>query len=204
MRCVLGGHKAAHWVPRMATRSWAELTQLLSAWERGDGEAFAQLVETVYETLHQIAARELRREPAQSLQATALVNEAYLKLAGQRRAHWHNRRQFFAVATRIMQRVLIDHARERHSQKRGGRLATVSLSSTVEAATDPRSGLQELKRALARLGQVDPRLTEVVELHAFAGCTNAEIADLLRVSVPTVVRWRRRALAWLAGQLSSG
>jgi RNA polymerase sigma factor (TIGR02999 family) len=182
-----------------------EVTQLLTAWENGDQEAFERVMNVVYGELHRIASREIHRErPNHTLQATGLLHEAYLKLAGQRQARWHSRLHFFAVAARVMRRILVDYARERGSLKRGSRFRKVSLSSGLETWIDAPPELLEVDEALKRLEEVDPKLSRVVELRFFTGFTNAEIGDLLGVSVPTVVRRWRTARAWLYQYLSEG
>ena len=134
-----------------------DVTQLLGAWQAGEGEAFERLVEVVYEELHEIASRQLTGErPDHTLQATGLVQEAYLRLAGHDRARWHGRLHFFAVAARVMRRVLVDHARGRKSLKRGGHLRKISLTSGVEVSGDGPEDLLEVDEALSRLEELDP------------------------------------------------
>lgn len=199
-----GGVQAAG-VPLVEAGLSPDVTQLLTAWEDGDEAAFERLVEVVYDELHRIAARQLRHErPGHTLQTTAVVHEAYLKLVDQRRARWHSRLQFFAVAARVMRRILVDHARERNSRKRGGDLRRVSLASGVEAWIDRPPELLAVHEALERLEEVEPELSQVVELRFFAGFSNREVADLLGVSEPTVGRRWRAARVLLHRHLSGG
>lgn len=182
-----------------------DVTQLLGAWQAGEEEAFEQLVEVVYEELHEIASRQLTGErPDHTLQATGLVHEAYLRLAGHDRARWHGRLHFFAVAARVMRRVLVDHARGRKSLKRGGHLRKISLTSGVEVSGEGPEDLLEVDEALSRLEELDPELSQVVELRFFAGFTHREVAELLGVSVPTIVRRWRTARGWLYQYLNGG
>lgn len=182
----------------MTVESSADLTELLGAWQDGDGAAFERVAEIVYDDLRQIASRQLNGErPDHTLQTTGLVHEAYLRLVDQRRAHWHSRLHFFAVAARVMRRILVDHARGRQSLKRGGHLQRISLSSELEIGVERPAPLLDVDEALARLEDVDPRLSQVVELRFFAGLTSREIADLLGISAATVGRRWRAARAWL-------
>lgn len=182
----------------MTVDSSLDVTDLLGAWQNGEGEAFERLTEIVYDDLHEIASRQLNSErPDHTLQTTDLVHEAYLRLVDQRRSHWHSRLHFFAVAARVMRRVLVDHARGRQSLKRGGHLRRISFSSELEIGVERPAPLLDVDEALTRLEDVDPRLSQVVELRFFAGFTNREIADLLGISLPTVGRRWRAARAWL-------
>ncbi len=182
-----------------------DVTELLTAWGNGDQEAFQRVMGAVYGELHRIATREILRERTDhTLQATGLLHEAYLKLSSQSRPRWHSRLHFFAVAARVMRRILVDYARDRGSQKRGGHFRKVSLSSGVEPWRECPLELLEVDEALERLADVDPGLSQVVELRFFTGFTNGEIAELLGVSVPTVVRRWRAARAWLYQYLSEG
>jgi RNA polymerase sigma factor (TIGR02999 family) len=181
-----------------------EVTELLSAWSQGDGAALDRLVPIVYEELRRIAARALRREaPGHTLQTTALVHEAYLKLAGQRSASWANRELFYAVAAQAMRRILVDHARERSAQKRGGGARPLPLDEAGELAAPSRGAeLLAVDTALHALGEVDPRLARIVELKFFGGLTLEEIAALLEISPSTAWREWEAAKAWLQRELT--
>lgn len=187
----------------MRPASSPDVTDLLTAWRSGDQSVVEELVDAVYGELHRIASIHLNGERAEhTLQATGLVHEAYLRLVDQRRARWHSRLHFFAVASRVMRRILVDHARERNSQKRGGGLRRVSLSSGVDAWVDCPAELLEVDEAIERLKSVHPDLSQVVELRFFGGFNNPEIAEYLGVSVPTVGRRWRAARAWLYQHLN--
>lgn len=182
-----------------------DVTDLLNAWTDGERSVTEELVEAVYDELHRIASIHFNGERAEhTLQATGLVHEAYLRLVDQRRAKWHCRLHFFAVASRVMRRILVDHARERNSRKRGGGLRRVSLSSGVDAWVDRPADLLEVDEALDRLKSVNPDLCQVVELRFFGGFNNHEIAEYLGISVPTVGRRWRAARAWLYQHLKGG
>ncbi len=180
-----------------------EVTRLLSAWSKGDRGALERLVPIVYEELRRIAARALRHEaPGHTLQTTALVHEAYLKLAAQRGGGWANRDLFFAVAAQAMRRILVDHARERTAQKRGGGARPLPLDEAFDAAA-PGADAEVLAvdAALGALAGVDPQLARIVELKFFAGLTLDEIAALLGVSPSTAWREWDAAKAWLQREL---
>jgi len=179
------------------------VTALLKEWARGDAGALDQLVPLVYNELRRIAARALRNErPGHTLQPTALVNEAYLRLINQQAASWENRVQFFAVAAEIMRRLLVDHARARLSAKRGGRVPRVSLSDAEDAAAAPEVELLEIDQALVRLARLDPGQARIVELRFFAGLTVEETAKALDRSPRTIKREWRLAKAWLHRDLA--
>ena len=178
-------------------------TRLLQAWGQGDQAAFEELIPLVYEQLRRLAQRELRRErPGHSLQATALVNEAYLRLIDLNRIEWQNRAHFFAMAARMMRRILVDWARARGNQKRGGGIPKVSLDEALLVSHDPGSDLVALDEALETLGAMDPRKGQVVEMRFFGGLTVEETAAALHVSADTVMRDWRSAKAWLLRELS--
>lgn len=180
------------------------VTALLIRWSGGERAALDQLLPLVYDKLHQMAAARLRGErPDHTLQPTALVNEAYLRLVDQERTHWRNRAQFFGIAATMMRRILVNHARDRAAQKRGGGVEKVSLSAAVEWAGEPELDLIELDDALARLAALDPRQGQIVDLKFFAGLNTEEIAEVLRVSTSTVERDWRFARAWLFDALSA-
>jgi RNA polymerase sigma factor (TIGR02999 family) len=177
------------------------VTSLLRNWREGDQAAFDELVPLVYSELRKLAARQLRGERAShTFRPTELVAELYLKLAGSQPAEWNDRVHFFAVAARSMRQVLVDHARRRDADKRGGGERPVELPTGLpggERATD----LVELDRALDALAQHDERKARVVELHYFGGLEQPEIAKLLGVHVNTVARDLRFAESWLFAQL---
>ncbi|HEY6229697.1 MAG TPA: sigma-70 family RNA polymerase sigma factor [Pyrinomonadaceae bacterium] len=175
-----------------------EMTQLLAAWSDGDREALDRLLPLVEDELHRLAHHYMNRERAgHTLQTTALVNEAYLRLIDQREVRWQNRAHFFAIAAQMMRRILIDHARRQAYAKRGGGARKVSLAE-VAVLTDERAAeLVALDEALNGLARIDERKARVVELRYFGGLTVEETATVLKVSPDTVTREWRRARAWL-------
>jgi RNA polymerase sigma factor (TIGR02999 family) len=180
-----------------------DITGLLLAWRAGDQEALDQLLPRVYEELRRIAHRRLGHERENhTLGTTALVNEAYLKLVDQSRAQWADRAHFFAVAARVMRRILVDYARRHMAQKRGGATAAVSLDDEALAnatlVADQRAdGLLALDDALTRLAELDERLSRVVECRFFGGLTEEETAEALSVTARTVRRDWVKAKGWL-------
>lgn len=159
----------------------------------------------VYQELRRIAAAYMRRErPGQTLQPTALVHEAYLRLAGAGGAAWNDRHHFVGIAARSMRQILVEHARARGAQKRWGNLNRVSLSESLALAADPGAMLPALDEALTRLEQIDPEQARIVELRFFAGLSIEEAADALRISPATLKRRWSLARAWLFRELSSG
>lgn len=182
-----------------------ELTALLQSWHGGDRAALDRVMPVVYDELRGLAARQLSRErPGHTLQTTALVHEAYLKLAGQHRADWKGRAHFFGAVATIMRRILVDHARRRSRDKRGGGIAVVPLDEGFEPAAPPASegvDVEALDRALVRLATVDARQARIVELRYFAGMTVEEIAQVVGVSPGTVKRDWTVARAWLFAEL---
>jgi RNA polymerase sigma factor (TIGR02999 family) len=178
-------------------------TDLLRAWANGEREAFDRLVPLVDGELHRLAERYLRGErPGHTLQPTALVNEAYLRLVDLDRMDWADRAHFFAMAARTMRRILVDHARARDSEKRGGGAPRVSLALAEDVAREPEAHLVELDDALRRLEAIHPRKAQVVELRFFAGLSLEETGAALRVSVDTVKRDWRFAKLWLLRDLA--
>ena len=176
----------------------ASVTQLLIAWGNGDRRALDQMLPLVYEELRRLAAHYLSREPTgHTLQPTALVHEAYLRLIDQRRADWTNRAQFLGLAAGMMRRILVNRARDRVAAKRGGGAERVSLSLVDAASGGPDVELIALEDALERLAALDPRKSRVVELKFFGGLTIEEIAEVLQVSGATVEREWSFARAWL-------
>jgi len=175
-----------------------DVTGLLVDWSRGDEEALERLMPLVVDELRHLARSHFRREPdGHTLQPTALVNEVYLRLTDQRQVQWDNRSQFFAFAATLMRRVLVDHAKARHTAKRGGKVRKVSLQDVIGLAEPEDVDLLALDDALSALAEIDPRQSRIVELRFFAGLTHEEIADVLSVSVSTVKREWRTARLWL-------
>src|SRR5687767_13482694 len=183
-----------------------DITRLLDDWQNGSGDAFQQLVPLVYEELRTIASRHLSREWRHGhLQTTAVVNEAYLRLFGQRQVDWQNRGHFFAVAAELMRRILVDHARRERRQKRGGGVVPVALedADVVAPGADVIDTL-DLDRALTTLEQLDPQAAKLVELRFFGGLTIEETAVALGISPATVKREWAIAKGWLHRELSAG
>ena len=182
-----------------------DVTALLLAWKQGDPDALEHLMPLVYQELHRIAAAHFRRERREhTLQATALVHEAYLKLVNQQHAHWENRTQFFAVAAQLMRRVLVDHARAQAADKRGAGATRLSLSDVAEPrALDGQADVDvlALNEALDKLAALDPRQARVVELRFFGGLDLEETASALETSLTTVKRDWTMAKAWLYREL---
>jgi len=174
------------------------VTQLLVAWSDGDSTALNQLVPLVNEELRRLARSYMRRErPDHTLQTTALVNEAYLKLVDQKQVHWQNRAHFLAIAARLMRRILVDYARQRQYQKRGGGALQVTLGHAESVALEQTPDLVALDEALAELGKMDLRRGRVVELRFFGGLSIEETAEVLKVSPTTIERDWTIAKAWL-------
>jgi RNA polymerase sigma factor (TIGR02999 family) len=186
-----------------------EITQLLKAWGRGDSAALDRLTLLVYEELRRLARNYMRKEhPGHILQATALVNEAFLRLVDARQVDWQDRAHFFAVAARTMRRILVDTARTRQSLKRGGRALRVDHSTPVNldrfpaVASSVASQLCALDDALTALARMDPRRAQVIELRYFGGLTVEETGHVLKISPQSVMRDWKLARAWLARELN--
>jgi len=180
----------------------AEVTSLLNQMADGDQEAAARLIPLVYDELRRIAAARLRHErPDHTLQATALVHEAYMKLADQREAKWQNRAQFFGVASQVMRRILVDYARRQKRHRRGGKQQKVALDEVVLVSAERTDELLAVNESLSRLEKLDPRQARIVELRYFAGLTIDEIAEVVGVAAKTVTRELNLAKAWLYGDL---
>lgn len=180
------------------------ITVLLAGWSSGDRAAAEQVLPLIYEELRRIAARQLRRERhPHTLQPTAIVHEAYMRLAGQAGLEWASRQHFFAFAARLIRRILVDYARNRNRSKREGRYQKVTLAEVADLALLKSPDLVALDGALAELERVDPRKAAVVELKFFAGLSLEELAEQLGVSQETVSRDWRRARAWLYDALQS-
>jgi RNA polymerase sigma factor (TIGR02999 family) len=180
-----------------------EITQLLAEWSDGNQAALNKLYPLVYNELRRLAHGYLRRErKGHTLQTTALINEAYLRLVDQKRVHWANRAHFFGISAQIMRRVLIDHARLYHYAKRGGGAQKISLDDAALVTKERASALLMLDEALNSLAKIDPRRSRVVELRYFGGLNNEEIAGVLKISENTVTRDWNMARAWLYQELS--
>lgn len=181
-----------------------EITQLLDDWSKGNETALDQLMPLVYDELRRQASRHLRKErQGHTLQTTALIHEAYLKLIGSDAVEWQNRNHFFAVASTAMRRILVDHARERHRQKRGGIAEHLPLDEAVQISANAKSvDLIALDEALNRLAKLDRRQAKVVELRYFGGLSIDETAEILGIANSTVRLDWNLAKAWLRRELS--
>ncbi|HEU4431794.1 MAG TPA: sigma-70 family RNA polymerase sigma factor [Pyrinomonadaceae bacterium] len=180
-----------------------EITQLLAAWREGNQAALDELYPLVYDELHRLARRYMSRErKGHTLQTTALINEAYVRLVDQRNVQWANRSHFFAISAQIMRRILIDHARRHAYAKRGGGARQVSLDETATVIHEDLAEFLRLDEALKSLAELDPRRSQVVELKYFGGLNNDEIAGVLKISKNTVIRDWNMARAWLHSQLA--
>ena len=188
----------------MTTHSRKDVTALLVDWSEGDEQALDELMPLVYDELHRLAGRYLRRERAgHTLQTTALVHEAYLKLVDQSHANLRNRVQFFSAAANVMRHVLVDHAGRRKASKRGGDHARLSLDKAVISSQEEEVDLLDLNEALNTLASFDPQQSRVVELRVFGGSTVEETAEALGISPRTVKREWSMAKAWLHRQLKN-
>jgi len=188
------------------TPSSQEITQWLVAWSNGDSAALDQLIPLVYEELRRLAKRYMRQERGRerqgvTLQTTALINEAYLRLIDARNVQWESRAHFFAIAARLMRRVLVDYARSRNYVKRGGAAQRVSLEDAAEFSAERAPDLVMLDDALDALAKIDERKSRVVELRFFGGLSVEETAHVLEVSTETVLRDWRLAKSWLLHEL---
>jgi RNA polymerase sigma-70 factor (ECF subfamily) len=182
-----------------------DMTQLLVAWSEGDQSALEQLLPLVNTELRRLAGHYMRREnPGHTLQTSALVNEAYLRLIDQKNVRWQNRAHFFGIAAQLMRRILIDHARKHQYQKRGGGAIQVSLDEAVAVVEARAAELLAVDEALERLTAMDARKGRIVELRFFGGLTEDETAEVMGVSLPTVQREWRAAKAWLHRMLTEG
>lgn len=189
----------------MPSISPQEVTQLLADWGRGDKSAFDKLFPLVHEELRRIAQRQMSHErPGHTLQATALVNEAYLKLAGNEGFEWRDRAHFYAVCAQVMRHVLIDHARAHARDKRGGGAVQVSLNDAIALSEQRAEELVALDEALRSLEHLDPQKGRIVEMRYFGGLSIEETAEVLDISPRTVRREWRRAKAWLYRMISEG
>ena len=175
-----------------------EVTQLLVAWGKGDDSARDQLMPLVYDELHRLAHQYMNRErPGHTLQTSALVNEAFLRLVDQRDVHWQNRAHFLGIAAQMMRRILADYARNRHYAKRGGNAHQVSLDEAVIVSNERSADVVALDEALKSLAVFDLRKSQIVELRFFGGLSIDETAEVLAVSPGTIMRDWTLAKAWL-------
>lgn len=189
----------------MGAPSSHEVTGLLQAWGRGDEEALKKLVPLVYEQLRVAARRHMVRERAgHTLQTTALIHETYLRLVDVRRIKWQNRAHFLAICAQLMRRILIDFARSRRYQKRGGAAREVDFHENLRVTSQPDTNLLALDDALNRLALVDERKSRVVELRFFGGLSVKDTAEVMKVSADTVMRDWKLAKMWLLRDLGGG
>jgi RNA polymerase sigma-70 factor, ECF subfamily len=180
------------------------VTGLLQKWRDGDESAFGQLLPLVQDVLHRLAHRQVDRERrGHTLQTTALVNEAYLRLVGRQDVGWESRAHFFAVSAQVMRHILVDYARQRASRKHGGEYRRVTLDGTADVSNERSAELVALHDALEALEKINPRGSKVVELRYFGGMNNKEIAEVLQISETTVERDWRFAKAWLYRELQA-
>lgn len=188
---------------KVPPRTQHEITGLLEEWSGGNQSALDKLYPLVYEELRRLARSYMKREPkGHTLQTTALINEAYVRMVEQKRVHWQNRSHFFAISAQIMRRILVDHARRYLHLKRGGGAKKVSLDEAMIVAREKSEEVLMLDEALEDLARLDPRRCQVVELRYFAGLDNKEIAAVLKISENTVMRDWNLARAWLHQQLA--
>jgi len=187
----------------MKGSSTSQVSQLLRAWNEGDESALERLMPIVYDELHRMAHHYMAyQRPGHTLQSTALVNEVYLRLVDSEHANWQNRIHFFAVCARAMRRILVDWARSRQAMKRGGEVRPPQLGEALAVTEAQDVDLIALDEALKSLAAVDPRRSQVVELHFFGGLDLEETAEVLKVSSDTVLRDWKLAKSWLRCELS--
>ncbi|HEY0427247.1 MAG TPA: sigma-70 family RNA polymerase sigma factor [Pyrinomonadaceae bacterium] len=189
----------------MEKQTSPDVTGLLLDFSRGNNLAFDELFPLVYEELRKIAKAHLKREhrgEEHTLQATALVHEAYLKMVNQKEAQWENRAHFFGIAAQVMRHILIDHARSRLREKRGGGDFKLSLDENINLSDEKSAELVSLDEALKIFAEIDPVKAKIVELRYFGGLSNEEIAAVLNIGTATVTRSWRTAKAWLQTQIS--
>jgi len=188
----------------MASPPPKDVTRLLVDWGNGDQAALDELIPLVYDELRRMAGRYMRRESkGHTLQTSALVNEAYLRLVNQKSVQWQNRAHFFGVAAHLMRRILVDHARSRSRAKRGGGAQMVSLADQAVISKEV-ADVIALDDALKNLAEMDPRKSQIVEMKFFGGLTTEEVAEVLKVTSRTVEREWRKAKAWLNRAISKG
>jgi RNA polymerase sigma factor (TIGR02999 family) len=193
---------ADHLGDHVKARSSKEITQLLVAWSNGHQEVLTELMPLVYDELRRLAAHHLRRErPDHTLQPTALVHEAYLRLVGQTQVHWQNRAHFFGIAANLMRQILVNHALSHRAAKRGGTALRLTLDEAADFSKEQGLDLVALDEALDRLAAIDARSARVVELRFFGGMSVDEMAEVLKVSHMTISRDWEFAKAWLLREL---
>ncbi len=188
----------------MISESTHQITALLQAWNQGDQEALERLTPLVYHELHRAARRCMARERgADPLQTTALINELYLKMVDLKRVNWQNRAHFFALCARQMRRILTDLYRAGVCQKRGGNQESIAVDASTICGRESRRDLMAIEEALQRLAEMDSRKSQVVELRFFGGLSVKETAEVLRISVDTVMRDWKFSKAWLLAELEA-
>ncbi len=188
----------------MISATTHQITELLQAWSRGDQQALEQLTPLIYDELHRAARRCLARERnADTLQPTALINELYLRMIDLKRVNWQNRAHFFALSARQMRRILVDVYRAGASEKRGSGHQPIPIDATTLCAQEPRRDLEAIDHALTRLAVIDPRKSVVVEMRFFGGLSAKETAEVLQVSIETVMRDWKLAKVWLLAELQT-
>ena len=186
------------------TASPNDVTQLLVDWGKGDKQALDRLMPLVHDELHRIAGRYLRRErQGHTLQTTALINEAYLRIVDQKSVNWQSRAHFFGVAAQMMRRILVDHARSHLYAKRGGGAQKLALDEAIAKPQERDLDLVALDDALTGLAEIDPQQSRIIELRFFGGLTIEETAEVLSISPATVKREWNMAKAWLYGEISN-
>ena len=182
-----------------------EVTELLTAWSGGDKAALDKLMPLIHQELRRIAHRYMSRErPGHTMQTTALVNEAYLKLVNREGVHWQNRAHFFAIASQLMRYILVDHARSHAYAKRGGGTQTISLDEAMVVSQERAAEVVALDDVLKQLAEIDPQQSRIVELRFFGGLTIEETAVVLSLSPATIKREWTSAKAWLYHELAKG
>ena len=182
-----------------------EVTELLIKWSKGDKAALDELMPVIHSELRRLARRYMARErPGHTLQTTALINEAYVRLVDQQGVEWQDRAHFFAVAAQIMRHILVDHARKYQSEKRGAGLQKIALDDVAVANQERASELIALDEALDALAALDPRQSQIVELRFFGGLTVEETAEVMKLAPITVMREWRLAKAWLRDAIAGG
>jgi RNA polymerase sigma-70 factor, ECF subfamily len=180
-----------------------QITNLLIEWGNGDQSALDQLLPLVYAELHRMALRYMKQQnPSHTLQTTALIHEAYIRLVKDSDKKWQNRAQFFGIAAKAMRHILIDHARSTHAVKRGGETCIIPLDEAIAISSERKAEIIALDDALTRLAELNARQSQVVELRYFGGLSVEETADTLKVSPETVMRDWRAAKAWLYQELN--
>lgn len=186
------------------TESRQQVTELLIAWSNGDQAALEELMPLVYSELRRLAHHYLRRErPGHTLQTSGLVNEAFLRLVDQSHIQWQNRTHFFGISARLMRQILVDHARKQHYAKRGGDAQHIALDEAIIISNERAKEVLDLDDALKKLAEIDPRQSQIVELRFFGGLSTEETAEVLSISVSTVMRDWMVAKSWLRRAIRS-